>query len=104
MLEKHHAATAFRLLRRHGLLSSLSAADYAEVRRLVGEAILGTDMAAHTHAIGECASLTVSKQVGKGWGPGVGVGGLGVGWEGSWKEVADGVSATQWRRPRPRGG
>jgi len=49
VLENHHCAQAFFLLNKdeHNILSELSAKDYAQVRKLVVELVLATDLGAH---------------------------------------------------------
>jgi len=50
VLENHHAATTFSLLRQHDLLQAFVLEQRREIRKLIIAAILGTDMA-HHHAM-----------------------------------------------------
>jgi hypothetical protein len=49
VLENHHCAQAFFLLAKeeHNIFSNLSAKDYAQVRKLIVELVLATDLGAH---------------------------------------------------------
>lgn len=47
VLENHHAAVGGALMRKHGLLDGLSAAQHKEFRRIFISAILATDMTTH---------------------------------------------------------
>lgn len=58
-LENHHCASLFAILRKPELniLSSLSVADFKEVRRLVITSILATDMGKHAELIGKAREI-----------------------------------------------
>ena len=56
VLENHHAATAFVLLERTGMLRSLSGEEFRALRRLVVDAILATDMSKHKDLLSRVAA------------------------------------------------
>eukprot|EP00727_Mastigamoeba_balamuthi_P003585 m51a1_g13223 hypothetical protein (699) ;mRNA; f:9-2592 len=53
VLENHHAATAFHVMRAHGLLDRLDGASYAALRKNVIGLIMATDMGHHFPIISE---------------------------------------------------
>eukprot|EP00727_Mastigamoeba_balamuthi_P010744 m51a1_g6292 putative high affinity camp-specific and ibmx-insensitive 3 -cyclic phosphodiesterase 8a-like (823) ;mRNA; f:258424-261293 len=64
VLENHHAATAFRVMRAHRLLDRLDGASYAALRKNVIGLILATDMGHHFQIISEFKSLTAAAAAG----------------------------------------
>jgi hypothetical protein len=58
-LESHHAAAAFRLLRRpeYNFLAALSAAEQARFRKLVIDMVLATDMKQHFAILSQFATI-----------------------------------------------
>lgn len=58
VLENHHCVVAFRIIRKHNILQSLSTPQFASVRKLIIKSILATDMTCHfglTAELKECA-------------------------------------------------
>eukprot|EP00727_Mastigamoeba_balamuthi_P010755 m51a1_g6301 putative high affinity camp-specific and ibmx-insensitive 3 -cyclic phosphodiesterase 8a isoform x2 (840) ;mRNA; r:296239-300568 len=60
VLENHHAATAFRVMRVHRLLDRLDGASYAALRKNIIGLIMATDMDQHTQVVSEFRSLTAT--------------------------------------------
>ena len=63
VLEQHHLASAFAVIHSHGtdVLSGLKAEEYAEVRSLVIEMVLHTDLSKHFDFIARLKTLASSK-------------------------------------------